>query len=193
MHPTRLALVLFLLALACQAPPVQDPTRAEWLRILRLKSDFQKTDAAHAELARQKWVDALAGFVRSHPDHQRATAVYNQVELEFARELRDTGHDDEALLHYRSILERNPEDSVARQEMDAIVARDRVGRDSFDQLQLGMSRDDVSNLLGHPNPAWTRSSQKGGHQLVSWYYRKSDGGLAAVHFSDDRMIAAEFE
>lgn len=187
-----IGLLLLLLSIGCRPASEQDRAREEWLQVLALKKALNETAPAQAASARQSWVDALTEFVRAHPDHPRATEVYDEIELEFARQLVARGHDLEAIPHYESYLARNPDDRTVRTELHRVLGRRRVARNQMLELQRGMTMEEVSNRIGSPPPGWVRTSRKGERELISWYYpREEQEGIAAVHFSGDRVLEVD--
>jgi hypothetical protein len=66
-----------------------------------------------------------------------------------------------------------------------------VSRAKLLALQKGMSQHDVAKLLGKPIPGWSLRTERRDSVVESWYYRKSEGGIAGVYFRDGELFAAE--
>lgn len=191
---TFLVLLAALLAIeGCSPGIADDPIAAEWRRVLDAKKEWRNAAQEDRVRAQQAYVDALAVFVRRHPDHPRGRQVYEEAELEFARMLAGRGEYDRAVEYYRSVLGTNPEHAEARAELDAAERRRFVTPEALGSLRVGMSPDEVRERLGQPLPGWSRSMRRGEAVIDSWYYRRRDGGVAGVFFQNGRLFAAEFE
>lgn len=160
--------------------------------MLATKKEWRQASNGERLRAHQAYIDRLTAFVRSHPDHARARAVYEEAELEFARLLASRGEYDRAIDYYNSVLRTNPYLEEARSELREAEARRFVTEDALAALREGMSRDEVLERLGHPLPGWSRSMRRGDSVVDSWYYRRPDGGVAGVFFKNGRVFAAEF-
>jgi hypothetical protein len=55
-----------------------------------------------------------------------------------------------------------------------------------------MTRDEVRDLLGTPRPGWIHAIDKGGRSHETWYYKRSDSGLASVSFVGDSLRQADY-
>lgn len=186
-----LALAAFLAAAACVPGAGGDPVAAEWREVLATKKEWQRAPATGRLAAHQAYVDALTAFVRRHPEHPRARAVYEETELEFARELARRGLYDQAALYYRSVLRTNPDHADARAELRVAERKRFVTPEALSALRVGMAPDEVREVLGQPLPGWSRSMRRGDSAIDSWYYRRRDGGVAGVYFRNGRLFAAE--
>lgn len=184
-----LSLALLLLASACvKRSPAQ---LVLWRDVRELQ---RKADADPASLeAKQRYVDALANFVRAYPDDEEATALYGREELAYARELVRRGRHAAAIPYYENLLAREPGNTEAVEELREARAQAVVPRERFDELRKGMTPDEVAELLGQPRPGWTHTLQKGKSTYETWYYRKGDGGTASVGFVDGRAWVAEYD
>ena len=143
--------------------------------------------------ARQQYADALANFLRAYPNDAEARTLYEKEELAYARELARRGRQTAAIPYYESILSRNPENAEARAELELARSQASVPKERFAQLRRGMTPDEVTALLGAPRPGWTHTLEKGTTRYETWYYQRTDGGLASVGFVDDRTYIAEYE
>ncbi|HSN69281.1 MAG TPA: hypothetical protein VLV48_08555 [Thermoanaerobaculia bacterium] len=182
----------FLAMSGCSPGALDDPVAAEWRSVMAAKKEWRQAPGGERLRAHQAYIDRLAAFVRSHPDHARARAVYEEAELEFARLLASRGEYDRAIEYYASALRSNPGLEEARSELRAAEARRFVTQQALAGLRAGMSRAEVLERLGHPLPGWSRSMRRGDSVVDSWYYRRPDGGVAGVFFKNGRLFAAEF-
>ncbi len=188
---TRLLVLAGLLAIAGCADGAGDPVATEWREVLAAKREWQQAGGAGRLRAHQAYVEGLTAFVRRHPEHPRARAVYEATELEFARELARRGMYDRAAVYYRSVLGTHPDHAEARAELLAAERKRFVTPDTLAALEVGMSVDEVRESLGQPLPGWSRSLSRGESVIDSWYYRRPDGGVAGVYFRNGRLFAAE--
>lgn len=180
-------LVLVLLT-ACSRQS-DDSASSEWVKILHHK----KTAISPSSSPQQKQVyaDALQTFVHKNPGHSRAREVYQHIQLDFARELCAIGRYQDAIRFYRSILTHDPVNTAAstglREAMDHLC----VTREKLLTLDKGMTSHQVAAILGKPIPGWKVTLERNGYTTEAWYYRRLDGGIAAVHFIDGKLFAAE--
>ncbi|HEY0593313.1 MAG TPA: hypothetical protein VGF40_16190 [Thermoanaerobaculia bacterium] len=186
-----LAAAAFLALAACAPGGGGDPIAAEWRQVLAAKKEWQRATPRGRLAAHQAYVDALTAFVRRHPDHPRARAVYEETELEFARELARRGWYDQAAVYYRSVLRTSPDHADARSELREVERKRFVTPEALGGLRVGMSPEEVRGSLGQPLPGWSRSMRRGDSVIDSWYYRRRDGGAAGVYFRNGRLFAAE--
>ena len=140
---------------------------------------------------KQMYADALSTFVRKHPNHSRARAVYRSIQLEFADDLAAIGRPRQALRFYRSVLANDPENARARAGLTLAMSRLSVTRDKLLELEKGMTQRQVAHILGKPLPGWTESVNRRPADIEAWYYRTTTGGVAAVYFRGGRVLAAE--
>jgi tetratricopeptide (TPR) repeat protein len=183
-----LAFPAVLLLAACSQPS-DDPARSEWLQVLTHK----KAAAAPSSSPQQKqlYADALHGFIQTHPQHGRARVVYQRIQLDFANELAALGRYQDAVRFYRSVLTHDPMNRDALKGINDALARLSITRDKLLLLEKGMSQHEVAKLLGKPIPGWKVTVDRSESTTESWYYRRRDGGIAAVHFLDGKVFAAE--
>lgn len=183
----RLLLVLLVLATACGSDLPDN--QAEWLRVLAAKkAAISPTATVHEK---QLYADSLAAFVGKHPTHSRAREVYHHIQLDFARELAALGRYQDAIRFYRSVAAADPTNEAALRGLEEAADHLAVSREKLLLLEKGMSHRQVANLLGKPMPGWTAKRQRRDAVLESWYYRKTDGGVAGVYFRDGELFAAE--
>jgi tetratricopeptide (TPR) repeat protein len=183
------ALALSILAAGCvERSPAQLVLWRD-VRELRRQADADPSSPA----LRQRYIDALANYVRAYPDDAEASTLYGREELAYARELVRQGRQAAAIPYYENILEREPDRADVVQELEAARAQAGVPRTSFESLRKGMTRDEVTALLGAPRPGWSHTLQKGSSTYETWYYRKPDGGTASVGFVDGKTYVAEYD
>jgi hypothetical protein len=185
----RRLLVLLALALAACRGSDQPDSSSEWRRVLHWKKAAVAPNATPKD--KQVFADTLAGFVQTHPTHNRGREVYHALQLEFGEELASAGRYQDAIRFYRAVLMANPMN--VRAQHDIIVAVDRlaVSRPKLLKLEKGMSQHQVSQILGKPIPGWTARTERRDAVTEAWYYRKTDGGVAGVYFRDGELFAAE--
>jgi hypothetical protein len=163
--------------------------QSEWRDVLSRKKAAVAPEAP-AEV-KQAYADSLAAFVRKHPRHSRAREVYQQVQLEFARDLSLVGRHREAARVYRAILRADPGNVDAQTGLAAAVELLAVSRNRLLSLEKGMTEREVARVLGKPLPGWTARNTQRRPPIESWFYPAAGGGVAAVHFRDGRLFAAE--
>jgi hypothetical protein len=183
------ATALLLLATACGDSPQTTANESEWLRVLHVKKAAVAQNAS--PVARQVYADSLAAFVQQHPQHSRAREVYQHIQLDFANELVAIGRYQDSVRFYRSILANDPHNQRALDGMKLAIDRLSISHQRLTTLQRGMTQHEVAKLLGKPIPGWTAKSRRRDATLESWYYRRQDGGIAAIHFRDGKVFAAE--
>lgn len=180
-----------MLAAGCASEP--DHELADWHIVLTRKRALLRADATHLEAARQSYVDALESFRRRYPNHVRAREVYSDMELAYARELFARGDYAQAARFFQSVLQDDPENAALRRELDEAVRRRFVNREALDSLKKGMTFDQVERRIGQPPAGWQKSLQKGDRTIISWFYRRADGGTVGVYFMDGRLFAADYD
>lgn len=180
--------IVVLVLLRCGAAPDQPDHQAEWRDVLRHK---KVASTKPTPRARQVYADALAGFVRRHPGHSRAREVYDRIQLEFATDLSALGRYQDAIRFYRAVLVSDPHNETARRGLDIALDRLAVSHGKLESIEIGMSEKDVAHILGKPVPGWTVTTDRPSATNEAWYYRTTDGGVAAIYFRDGRVFAAE--
>ena len=141
--------------------------------------------------AKQLYADALSAFLQKHPGHSRAREVYDRIQLEFANELSSLGRYQDAIRFYRAVLTSDPKNDDAKRGLNAAMDRLAVTRGKLLQIEVGMSQRDVARVLGRPIPGWTAIKDRPAATIEAWYYRTTDGGVAAIYFREGRVFAAE--
>lgn len=188
----RPAFLLFsLLLISCSPPAEITVEQQQWLDVLSAKKRYLKAEGPEADRLRQKYADELTRFVRGYPSHSRAREVYEQLALDFADQLMMQGRYDDAAKFYRGILSRSPARLEARQKLDRAIDQISVSDADLARLRRGMTGPEVTAILGPPATGWTRTIQKGKTVFESRYYRRDDGRIAGVHFSNGKVFAAE--
>jgi len=186
-----LLLLMSLLITSCAAPVENKAEHQQWLDVLAAKKRYLEAQGPEADRLKQEYVNELTRFVRGYPSHGRAREVYEQIALEFADQLMSQGRYDDAARFYRGILSRSPARVQAREKLARATDQISVSDADLGRLRLGMTRGQVTAVLGPPSPGWTRSIRKGRTLFESWYYRRDAGRIAGVHFSDGKVFAAE--
>jgi tetratricopeptide (TPR) repeat protein len=183
----RLLLILFVLAAGCGSEVADN--QSEWLHVLhRKKAALAPTAGTHEK---QVYADSLAAFVDRHPTHSRAREVYHRIQLDFARELAALGRYQDAIRFYRAVATADPSNQEAIRGLAEAADHLSVSRAKLLTLEKGMSPKQVASILGKPMPGWTARRERREAVLESWYYRKTDGGVAGVYFRDGELLAAE--
>jgi len=187
MHRHVSALLLLLVFAGCGS---DDTQRVTW-------KDVEAARAGHVAdtsslRARQEYVDTLAAYLLEHPRDDRASKLYLEEEIAYARSLTEKGRFASAVPYYEDAVARAPRDEVLKAELEEVRGKIAVSRDRFAQLSKGMSRDEVRDLLGPPRPGWTHTIEKSGRSYETWYYKRTDGGVASVAFVDDSILLAEY-
>lgn len=161
----------------------------EWLRVLHHKKVAASPNASTRE--KQVYADTLGAFVTQHPEHSRARAVYERIQLDFARELGAVGRYQDSIRFYRAVLTHDPSNAEAAKGIREAVDRLAVPREKLLALEKGMSEHQVAQILGKPIPGWKARNDRGETVIDSWYYRTTEGGVAGVYFRDGVLFAAE--
>jgi hypothetical protein len=178
-----------LLLVACGAGSNGTENTSEWRRVLHWKKAAVSPNATTTQ--KQQYADTLAAFVQTHPTHGRAREVYQTIQLDFANELASLGRYQDAIRFYRAVLAHDPRQPQALAGLQNAAEHLAVSRQKLLALEKGMSQHDVARILGKPIPGWTATHRRRDSLIESWYYRKSDGTIAAVFFRDGELFAAE--
>jgi hypothetical protein len=178
---------LLLLLVSCTG--TDDSAQREWHAVLAQKR-LAESEGVNVE-ERQRYADAVRSFVERHPDHQRARQVWQELQLEFAAELVKRGRPRDAIGFYRAVLSHDPGNQDATAGLAIAASRLAVNRTSLLAIRRGMSRSEVEEILGRPLQGWTRQRRRSATSFEAWYYPTRDGGIAAIHFRDGRVLAAE--
>jgi len=165
-----------------------DP-QSDWLHVLSRKKQAVSQSATTKE--KQVYADTLGAFVQKHPTHSRGRAVYQRIQLDFARELASLGRSQDAIRFYRAVLSNDPSNAEATTGLREAVDRLAVSKQKLLTLEKGMSEHDVAKILGKPIPGWTAKAENRDPAIEAWYYRTTEGGVAGVYFRDGELFAAE--
>jgi hypothetical protein len=185
----RFLVLIALAAVSCGGSHDAADNSTEWLHVLRHK---QAASAPNAPTqAKQVYADSLGAFVQQHPTHSRAREVYEHIQLDFARELASFGRYQDAIHVYRAVLTHDPKNPAALRGLGDAVDHLAVSHEKLIALEKGMSQRDVVHLLGKPIPGWQLRNDRPDSTVESWYYRRTDGGIAGVYFRDGVLFAAE--
>ena len=177
---------------ACADRAARDREREDWNEVLALKAAYLEADPEQAPARKQAWVDAVRSFVLRYPGHQRATLVFEEIQLEFARDLANQGRLQAAERYYLNILSRNPGHTVAVDELATVQERIELSSNLFARVQTGMTSREVLEILGPPPPGWIRTMNRDEESTESWHYRRPDGHLATIYFSDGLVLATDY-
>jgi len=186
----RLVSALLLLAPILLGCADEGDDRIGWKDVERARAAHEAEPASLT--ARQNYVDMLSAYLVDHPRDDRANRLYLEEEVAYARSLAEKGRFGSAIPYYEDAVSRAPHDEALRAELEEVRERITVSRDRFAQLSKGMSKDEVRDLLGAPRPGWTHALEKGGRIYETWYYKRTDGGVASVAFAGDRILLAEY-
>jgi hypothetical protein len=143
----------------------------------------KQTTALAGELDRR-----LVAFINADPPLQgqsmterqkAALRMKSDEDIVLARQLLDEGGDyQRAIAIYEEDLAVDPGDPRLEGELAKAQARRYMARETFAQLQKGMSQDEVRGLLGAPNLHSVREYPDRG--VVGWFYPKDASGTAAA-------------
>ncbi len=157
--------------------PAADPAVQTLSRDVRARTD---------ELRRR-----LLGFINDNPPPAGekpagrtlgAIRMKSDEDILIAREHLEEGGDYRMAIDiYEAALAVDPDNPRLRQEMERAQARRYMTRERFDQVQEGMSAEQVRALLGPPNANDVREYPDRG--VTAWFYaRDAKGAAAAVWF-----------
>lgn len=187
--PAAAAILLLPLFVAACSNDANGTLDRDWLAVLHHKKAAAAPQASPQQ--KQIYADTLGAFVQQHPQHSRARAVYQRIQLDFARELGSIGRYQDAIRFYRAVLAHDPGNAEAVKGVADAVDHLAVSRSKLLALEKGMSQHQVAQLLGKPIPGWTSKHDHADVTNESWYYRTSEGGIAGVYFRDGVLLAAE--
>ena len=185
----RFLLLLVLAASACGAQQDASDHASAWRRVLHHKQAAAANNASADQ--KQVYADSLGAFVQQHPGHGRARQVYQRVQLDFAAELSLLGRHQDAIRFYRAVLAQDPRNEAALRGFAGEADRLAVSREKLLKLQKGMTQHEVAGILGKPIPGWSQRTERRDSAVDAWYYRRTDGNVAGVYFSDGQLFAAE--
>jgi Small protein A (tmRNA-binding) len=111
-----------------------------------------------------------------------ALRLKSDEDILVAREHIDEGGDYRTAIDiYEAALAVDPDNPRLREELENAQARRYMTRERFEQVQEGMTADQVRMLLGAPNVNDVREYPERG--VTGWFYaRDARGGAAAVWF-----------
>lgn len=177
------------LAAGCNRSADQPDHQSEWRDVLSRKQAAASPDASPKQ--KQVYADSVRAFVQKHPNHSRGREVWQRIQLEFADELASLGRYQDAVRFYRVVLTHDAANAHAKRGLGDAMNRLAITREKLLLIEKGMSKREVASLLGKPLPGWTETRARREATIESWYYRTRTGGLAAVHFREGRVFAAE--
>ncbi len=180
-----LSLLLFLSS-ACR----DRDSRIGWKDVETAKTNYEAN--ADSLAAHQEYIDSLAAYLQQHPGDDKASQLYIVEEIAYARSMIEKGRFAAAIPYYEDAIIRSPQDEALRTELEEMRGKVTVSRDRFEQLSKGMSREEVRDLIGSPRPGWIHRIEKAGRSYETWYFKRTDGGLASISFVDDTILLAEY-
>lgn len=178
-----------LVAGGCGGGTATPDHQAEWRDVLKQKRAAVAPDAPPEQ--KQVYADSVRAFVEKHPDHGRAREVWQAMQIEFADDLAEAGRHQDAIRFYRAVLSHDPVNERARRGLALSADRLAITREKLLEVRKGMSRREVAGVLGKPQPGWTAENRRREATIEAWYYPTRTGGVAAVHFRDGKVFAAE--
>lgn len=187
--PAAAVIALLVLFMGACSNDANSGLDRDWLAVLHHKKAATSPQASPRQ--KQIYADTLGAFVQQHPQHSRARAVYERIQLDFARELASIGRYQDAIRFYRAVLAHDPGNAEAVRGVADAVDRLAVSHNKLLALEKGMSQHQVAQLLGKPIPGWTSKHEHAEVTNESWYYRTREGGIAGVYFRDGVLVAAE--
>ena len=182
------ALGMAALCSGCAGGEGEADRQAEWREVLQHKKAAAEPGAPPER--RQVWADSVRGFAEKHPEHTRAKEVWMRIQIEFADDLMAIGRTHQAIRFYRSVLQHDPRNERALSGWRAAAGKLVISREKLAAITPRMRQREVAAALGHPMPGWTQRLERRGSVFEAWYYRTARG-VAAVHFREGRVIAAE--
>jgi len=189
MRRPLLACAAAMVLAACGAGSDSADSQHDWLHVLSRKKAAMAKPSSTQE--KQVYADTLGAFVQRHPTHERARAVYQRIQLDFARELASLGRYQDAIRFYRAVLTADAANVEATNGLADAVDRLAVSKTKLLALEKGMSQHDVAKILGKPIPGWKVKTENRDPAIEAWYYRTSEGGVAGIYFRDGELFAAE--
>jgi hypothetical protein len=183
------SLVAAALLAGCNQAPDQPDHQSEWRDVLAHKQAAASPEASPQQ--KQVYADSVRAFVQKHPTHGRGREVWMRIQLEFADDLAALGRYQDAVRFYRAVLAHDDANEHARRGLGVAMARLAVTREKLLLIEKGMSRRDVAGIVGRPLPGWMERHERREATIESWYFRTRAGGVAAVHFRDGVVFAAE--
>jgi hypothetical protein len=179
------------MVLACRKPPSPDDPRVTgWKRVVALKQVARASGKADD---RQRYADAVIAYLREHPDHPRARSVYQELQLEHARELAARGSIRPAIDICKHVIRTFPDNDKAREELTRLTDLLEVSQAELAEIENGMDEKRVVELLGSPPNGWRRQARKSGKMIESMFYRNDRDGVAAVHLENGRVFAVDYD
>lgn len=190
--PLLAALVLGLLCPSCVFDDGEDG-RAAWAEVQKLKIAYLAAAPENRIEAKQQWADGVREYLRRWPDHHGAVNTWNHLQLDYAEQLEANGHFRQAEMHYESLLNRAPENAIARNGFDRVRRRQSLSREDFSNLSIGMTSREVVDRLGLPRPGWERHDTRHGVPVESWYYRDTAGTIRGIHFRNGVVFEIDLD
>lgn len=192
MRRVPLSVIILLMALGCSFDRGDD-RRMRWREVQELRKAYETSRSPDRLAAKQRWADAVRQFLVDWPDHPGATRTWNHLQLDYAEQLEANGHFTEAEKHYRNLLDREPGQLRAAEGLRRVSFRQSLTRGDFQELEKGMTTQEVARLLGLPRPGWDRHGIVDGQPVESWYYRGVDGQTRGIHFRDGRLFEVDLD
>lgn len=146
--------------------------------------DLYKIDVAVAKIRKKNAAVSLP------EQHLAITRMMSDEDIRVAQEfIQKHGDYWQAIRIFKEALELDPDnqvlkDALAKAEVDQFMTEER-----FALVENGMSEDQVTELLGKVYHQYVQKFAEKG--VLAWFYRREDGGTAAVYFrekNDDNQV-----
>ena len=143
------------------------------------------------------YYDRLVAFLQEHPDHQEAIAAYVEASMPGIHSYILRGQYNRAARELLGIKQVAKNDTRLDAWIEEIQDMATVSRAQFDQIENGMSYDDVIAIMGYPPVPYgmrAEEMERLGRKfyVVSFFYKNEDGGIAAVYFRDGEVYSKQY-
>lgn len=181
------------------------PTAEERARLSELETAIKDARAVHDD-AFGADDEALTGFLNealnkapNNPATLQGLRLYADKAIRNANTFMTVSGDyrraieilETAASYYKEIGETVPEDLMRFTEQ----AKDLrfLSKERFDQIARGMSEDQVKAITGTPFFPNIREHESGGRKVITWFYNRADGEVAAVHFTGGKVYNTSWQ
>lgn len=174
-------------------------TADERARLSELEEELEEAKAAHDE-AFSADDDALTGFLNEalnaapdDPATLRGLRLYADKAMRNANTFMTVSGDyrraieilETAASYFEAVDAPAPEDlkeAIARAKYLRFLSKER-----FDQVARRMTKEEVKAITGTPFFPNIREHESGGRKIVTWFFNRADGEVAAIHFTNGRV------